>query len=90
LDRFVGARFAIGYDARIEESILTPYGPDGVAMLAKIRAMRDKIGTARLQKIMSTRAVRAAALLLADGFDAPAICEELTVGWTSEEKGKVL
>jgi len=90
LDRFVGARFSIGYDARIEESILEPYGADGRTILGMVREWREKLASTRVQKIVSTRAVIAAARMLAAGFSLPEIESELTTGWTTEEKGKVL
>ncbi|HYD01842.1 MAG TPA: AAA family ATPase [Phycisphaerales bacterium] len=83
LDRFVGAIFTIGYDEALERRLCTD-----ADVLEVIHNARRAIDAAGLRRILSTRAVIAAARMNAAGLEIPAILDRLTVGWTSEEKRK--
>jgi MoxR-like ATPase len=85
LDRFAGARFYVGYDARLEESILS----DSM-ILARIRKIRENIGRHKIRQIVGTRSVIAAARMVAAGKPTAEILDRLTVGWSDEEKAKAL
>ena len=83
LDRFAGAVFTIGYDAALERQLC----PDETTreIVQNMRAACEATG---LRRIVSTRAVIAAARMNAAGFDASEIIDALTQGWTAEEKKK--
>lgn len=84
LDRFVGARFAIGYDPALETAIL----PDS-EIREKIWTLRRLVQTHKIRRVVSTRAIEAAAKMHAGETSTEDIMHELVVGWTSEEIAKV-
>lgn len=83
LDRFAGAVFTIGYDEQLERAVC----PDDTTREI-VQNMRKACEAAGLRRIVSTRAVIAAARMNAAGFDASEIIDRLTQGWTTEEKRK--
>lgn len=83
LNRFAGAMFEIGYDARLEERIIGK-GP----MLDRIRKARAAVEANKLRRIVGTREVIAAACLMAAKKTEAQIVARLTVGWTPEERSK--
>ena len=83
LDRFTGAVFTIGYDAALERQLC----PDETTREI-VQNMRAACESAGMRRIVSTRAVIAAARMNAAGFDAAEIVDRLTQGWTAEEKKK--
>ena len=84
LDRFVGAKFEIGYDQALEARIL-----DDSQLRAKLFAIRDALTRNKIKRLISTRAMVAAARLKAAGLTTPEIIEELLIDWTPEERAKV-
>lgn len=83
LDRFTGAVFTIGYDEQLERAVC----PDDTTREI-VQNMRAACESAGMRRIVSTRAVIAAARMNAAGFDAAEIVDRLTQGWTAEEKKK--
>ena len=83
LDRFTGAVFTIGYDEQLERAVC----PDETTREI-VQNMRKACEASGVRRIVSTRAVIAAARMSAAGFDASEIIDRLTQGWTTEEKRK--
>ncbi len=83
LDRFAGAVFTVGYDEALERQLC----PDETTREI-VQNMRKACEAAGLRRIVSTRAVIAAARMNAAGFEASEIIDRLTQGWTAEEKRK--
>jgi len=83
LDRFTGAVFTIGYDEALERQLC----PDETTREI-VQNMRKACEASGMRRIVSTRAVIAAARMNAAGFDASEIIDRLTQGWTMEEKRK--
>lgn len=83
LDRFTGAVFTIGYDEALERQVC----PDDTTREI-VQNIRKACEAANVRRIVSTRALIAAAKLHASGHDAQEIIDALTEGWTTEEKRK--
>ena len=83
LDRFAGLIFHIDYDAALERALC----PDE-SVRSIVTSLRHAAQTHKMRRIISTRAMEAAADMHAAGYELAEIVEALTQGWTSEEKVK--
>ena len=83
LDRFAGMVFDIGYDQALELALC----PDE-SVRSIVTSLRHAANTHKMRRIVSTRAMEAAADMHAAGYELAEIVEALTQGWTAEEKAK--
>lgn len=83
LDRFRAGVVGIDYDAKLEESLVSP------ELLVWGRDIRAKINNAKLQRVMSTRFLIDASTLLRAGVKQKAIVETFFHGWREDERKKV-
>ncbi len=84
LDRFRMGTVPMDYDRHLEKQLL----PNTV-LLNKIWAVRDKVMANRLERCVSTRFIKDAALANAGGLSDEWIMGQLTQGWRDDEKRKV-
>lgn len=102
LDRFVGAKVEIDYDRDLElalaQSILRASGRFADSDAADLTAdrltlwcwrTREAIGTARLQRILSTRLIVSSARKIGAGYSIEECQADYFVGWSPDERRKV-
>lgn len=82
-DRFIGAVVDMDYDRDLEAAMC-----DNKEWLRAFWTVRDKVAATQMRRIWSTRALIAGAVMLADGDSIRQVLQELTVGWTPDEKSK--
>jgi cobaltochelatase CobS len=93
LDRFVGAKIRVDYDAKIERAIARSYldSADAKLLLDWVGKVRRAIEKNRLQRVASTRMIEAGCKMLS-GDDPDAwtdVQSDLLSGWTEAEVAKV-
>lgn len=86
LDRFAMSKVHVHYDTVLEKDVCSEY-PE----LAKILwQMRKNAEENKVRKVISTRAFISGAKQLAAGSDIKSLISRLTLGWSNEEKTKVV
>lgn len=85
LDRFRGGTVAMDYDPNIERRLVGDQ-----ELYRTLSGWRQKITTAGLQRVLSTRFMVQAVKLRALGYDVKGIARKLTGGWTPGEIEKVV
>lgn len=91
LDRFVGAKLFIDYDTKLEKAIAAMIaGVDQAEMIVgAIRSLRERIAAARLQRVASTRLVKAVAMAVRAGDTVDAAIAEETATWSAADRAKL-
>lgn len=86
LDRFAMSRVFVDYDKQIEKEFCAEF-----LELAKVLwEIRKNCEKNKVRKIVSTRAFKEGAIQMKAGRTLKQVIERFTVGWTEEEKAKVV
>jgi hypothetical protein len=83
IDRFTGGKLFVSYDENLEKNLASS------EVVAWVHALRRKIESHSLRRIVSTRAVVAAGQLHAAGWSLEKIAIHMLVDWTTDERNKI-
>lgn len=86
LDRFIVVEMT--YDGALEKDMATAAGWNA-SQLGRFHALRGKVETAGLLRVISTRALKKTISNMRCGMDFGIALEDLTTGWSADEKQRV-
>lgn len=84
LDRFTGAKFYMDYDEKLERAICPI-----TEVYEAVSALRQKVTSLKLRRIVSTRAFAAAQRMGANGMKSKDILKRLTIDWSENDRKSV-
>lgn len=84
LDRFVGATFEMDYDRTLETELTGK-----AKWLTRLWAIRDKVATLKMRRVVSTRAVLSLHRWVGSGMPEDVAFQTVFSGWTPEELTQV-
>lgn len=86
LDRFAMSRVFVDYDKQIEKEFCS----EALELAKVLWEIRKNCEKNKVRKIVSTRAFKEGAIQMKAGKTLKQVIERFTVGWTEEEKAKVV
>jgi MoxR-like ATPase len=84
LDRFTGAKFFMDYDEKLEQALCP-----AKEVYESVLALRNKVNSLKLRRIVSTRAFSAASRMGNNGMTTKNILKRLTIDWSENDRKSV-